>query len=26
MVPPHIGSGTRIIVDVYERTYVGKVG
>ncbi len=25
MVPPHIGSGTRIIVDVYERTYVGKV-
>lgn len=24
MVPPHIGSGTRIIVDVYERTYVGK--
>ncbi len=26
MVPPHIASGTRIIVDVYERTYVGKVG
>jgi len=26
MVPPHIGSGTRITVDVYERTYVGKVG
>jgi elongation factor P len=26
MVPPHISSGTRIIVDVYERTYVGKVG
>ncbi len=26
MVPPHIGAGTRIIVDVYERTYVGKVG
>lgn len=26
MVPPHIGSGTRIIVDVYERTYVGKAG
>ena len=25
MVPPHIGAGTRIIVDVYERTYVGKV-
>ena len=25
MVPPHIGSGTRIMVDVYERTYVGKV-
>ena len=24
MVPPHIASGTRIIVDVYERTYVGK--
>lgn len=24
MVPPHIGSGTRIIVDTYERTYVGK--
>ncbi len=26
MVPPHISSGTRIVVDVYERTYVGKVG
>ena len=25
MVPPFIESGTRIIVDVYERTYVGKV-
>ena len=25
MVPPHIGAGTRILVDVYERTYVGKV-
>ncbi|WP_239806816.1 elongation factor P [Croceicoccus hydrothermalis] len=25
MVPPHIESGTRIIVDVYERSYVGKV-
>jgi len=24
MVPPHIGSGTRIIVDVYEQAYVGK--
>ena len=24
MVPPHIESGTRIVVDVYERTYVGK--
>ena len=24
MVPPHIASGTRIIVDVYERAYVGK--
>jgi elongation factor P len=24
MVPPHIESGTRIIVDVYERSYVGK--
>ncbi|MEO6152651.1 MAG: elongation factor P [Croceibacterium sp.] len=24
LVPPHIASGTRIIVDVYERTYVGK--
>jgi elongation factor P len=26
MVPPHIGSGTRIIVDVYEQAYVGKAG
>jgi elongation factor P len=26
LVPPHIESGTRIIVDVYERTYVGKAG
>lgn len=26
MVPPHIESGTRIIVDTYERTYVGKAG
>ena len=26
MVPPHISSGTRIVVDVYERTYVGKAG
>ena len=26
MVPPHIESGTRIIVDVYERTYVSKAG
>jgi elongation factor P len=24
MVPPHIDPGTRIIVDVYEQTYVGK--
>lgn len=24
MVPPHIASGTRIVVNVYERTYVGK--
>ncbi len=24
MVPPHIGSGTRIVVDVYEKTYVRK--
>lgn len=24
MVPPHIESGTRIIVDVYERAYVSK--
>lgn len=26
MVPPHISSGTRIIVDVYSREYVGKAG
>jgi elongation factor P len=26
MVPPHIGAGTRILVDVYERTYIGKAG
>ena len=24
MVPPHIGSGTRIVVDVYEQTYVKR--
>jgi elongation factor P len=24
MVPPHIASGTRIIVDVYEKAYVKK--
>src|SRR3954470_17261670 len=24
MVPPHIASGTRIIVDVYEKTYVRR--
>ena len=24
LVPPHIESGTRIVVDVYERSYVGK--
>jgi elongation factor P len=24
LVPPHIRSGTRIVVNVYERTYVGK--
>jgi elongation factor P len=24
LVPPHIASGTRIVVDVYERTYVSK--
>lgn len=24
MVPPHIESGTRIVVDVYEKTYVKK--
>jgi elongation factor P len=26
MVPPHIGTGTRIIVNVYDREYIGKVG
>ena len=26
MVPPHIESGTRIVVDVYERAYVSKAG
>jgi elongation factor P len=26
MVPPHIESGTRIVVDVYDRAYVGKAG
>ena len=26
MVPPHIGTGTRIIVNVYDREYVSKVG
>ena len=25
MVPPHIESGTRIVVDVYKQTYIGKV-
>ena len=24
MVPPHIASGTRIVVDVYEKTYVKR--
>src|SRR3569623_392600 len=24
MVPPHIGAGTKIIVDVYEQTYVRR--
>ena len=24
MVPPHVGSGTRIVVDVYEQTYVRR--
>jgi elongation factor P len=24
MVPPHIASGTRIVVDVYEKTYVRR--
>ena len=26
MVPPHIGAGTRIVVDVYEQTYVPPRG
>jgi elongation factor P len=26
MVPPFIGAGTRIVVDVYEQAYVGKAG
>jgi elongation factor P len=26
MVPPHIESGTRIVVSVYDREYVGKAG
>ena len=26
MVPPHIGTGTRIVVDVYDQSYVGKAG
>jgi elongation factor P len=26
LVPPHIESGTRIVVDVYERAYVSKAG
>ena len=24
MVPPHIASGVRIVVDVYEQTYVRR--
>jgi elongation factor P len=24
MVPPHIGAGTRIVVDVYEQTYIRR--
>jgi len=24
MVPPHIGAGTRIVVDVYSREYVKR--
>ena len=24
MVPPHIAAGTRIVVDVYEQTYVSR--
>jgi elongation factor P len=26
MVPPHIESGTRVVVDVYDQSYVGKAG
>jgi len=26
LVPPHIGAGTKIVVDVYEQSYVGKAG
>jgi elongation factor P len=26
LVPPHIGTGTRIVVDVYEQSYVSKAG
>ena len=26
MVPPHIESGTRIVVDVYEQAYISKAG
>ena len=26
MVPPFIGAGARIVVDVYEQAYVGKAG
>ena len=26
LVPPHNGAGTRIVVDVYEQSYVGKAG
>jgi len=24
MVPPHVSAGTRIVVDVYEQTYVKR--
>jgi elongation factor P len=24
MVPPHISAGTKIVVDVYEQTYVRR--